>query len=63
MNSKKDSDAIQVEHLRNIRGHDTLLRGFQHAIRQGRFSQTYLFAGPEDVGKRTVACGLGRAVL
>jgi DNA polymerase-3 subunit delta' len=46
-----------------IRGHDTLVRAFEHVVRRGRLAHAYLFVGPSGIGKRLFAQELARALL
>ena len=46
-----------------IRGHDNLVKAFNHAWKRGRLAHAYLFTGPEGVGKRLFAVELAKAVL
>lgn len=43
-------------------GHEFAVRQLQGAIRQDRVAHAYLFTGPEQVGKRTLAMDLARAL-
>ena len=47
----------------NIEGHDQLVERFRHALAQGRLASTFLFVGPEGIGKRSFALGLAQALL
>lgn len=46
-----------------IIGHDDLVTCFRHATQQGRLGSSFLFAGPEGVGKRTFALRLAQSLL
>ncbi|HEX4132740.1 MAG TPA: AAA family ATPase [Pirellulales bacterium] len=46
-----------------IEGHDEVVELFRRAIARGRLASTYLFVGPEGVGKRTFARRLAQALL
>jgi DNA polymerase-3 subunit delta' len=46
-----------------IRGHDSAIRFFATASKQGRIGHAYLFVGPDGVGKRTFARELAKALL
>lgn len=46
-----------------IEGHDDLVEQFRTRLRLGRFASTFLFVGPEGVGKRTFALKLAQALL
>ena len=45
----------------NIAGHSQAIEFLQRALEQARLSHAYLFAGPPQVGKRTLAAELARA--
>ncbi len=47
----------------NIHGHDTIVEHFRRAMARGRLASSFLFAGPEGVGKRTFASKLAQAFL
>jgi DNA polymerase-3 subunit delta' len=49
--------------LRAVLGHDRIKGVLARALRQGRFPNSLLFAGPEGVGKRTLALAAARALL
>ena len=46
-----------------IRGHDTVRQRFEHAIATKRLGQSYLFVGPEGVGKKRFANELAKSLL
>ncbi len=46
-----------------IEGHDPIVEQFRLAIRRGRLASSFLFVGPEGVGKRTFALRLAQALL
>ena len=46
-----------------IYGHDSLVEQFRRAIGRGRLATSFLFAGPEGVGKRTFALKLAQALF
>jgi DNA polymerase-3 subunit delta' len=46
-----------------IQGHDEVVEQFRRTIAASRLASTYLFIGPEGVGKRTFAIGLAQALL
>ena len=46
-----------------IHGHDAIVERFRTALRCGRVASTYLFVGPEGIGKRTFAERLAQAIL
>lgn len=48
---------------KRLRGHDALVRAFQHVIRRGRLAHAYLFAGPPGVGKKLFATELAKTLL
>lgn len=49
--------------LKEIVGHKQVVRTLTNAISHGRMTHAYLFAGPEGVGKETVALSFARALL
>jgi DNA polymerase-3 subunit delta' len=46
-----------------IEGHDEIARRLSIAVARGRLSGSYLFVGPDGVGKRSFALALSRAIL
>jgi DNA polymerase III subunit delta' len=46
-----------------IEGHDRIVARFRTAIERGRLASTFLFVGPEGVGKRSFALALAKALL
>src|SRR5690349_6422380 len=50
-----------VRHSR--RGHDPRVEQFRQSLAAGRLATTYLFVGPEGVGKRAFALQLAKALL
>jgi DNA polymerase-3 subunit delta' len=46
-----------------VRGHESLVEGFQRAVQRGRLAHAYLFTGPPGVGKHLVATELAKALL
>lgn len=46
-----------------IRGHDAVVEQFRRSLQQGRLATTFLFVGPEGVGKRTFAKQLAKSML
>jgi DNA polymerase III subunit delta' len=48
---------------RGIFGHDHVLERFRRTLRSGRLASTYLFVGPEGIGKRRFALELAKALL
>jgi DNA polymerase-3 subunit delta' len=49
--------------LNGLLGHDEIADQFRHALAQGRLAHTFLFVGPEGIGKRSFALALARALL
>jgi DNA polymerase III subunit delta' len=47
----------------NIDGHDDVVEQFRRAIARGRLASSFLFAGPEGIGKRSFALKLAQAML
>lgn len=47
----------------SIRGHGEIVNWFRRAIRRGRLSQGYVFAGPEGIGKRLFARTLAQCLF
>jgi DNA polymerase-3 subunit delta' len=48
---------------RNILGHDRVLEQFGRAISRGRLASTFLFVGPEGIGKKAFALQLAQVLL
>ena len=46
-----------------IHGHDEVIERFRQSLQQGRLASSYLFLGPEGVGKRTFAIRLAQALF
>lgn len=46
-----------------VRGHDAVLERFRQSLACGRLASTYLFVGPEGIGKRTFAEALTKVLL
>src|SRR5262245_14664263 len=46
-----------------IEGHDDKVEQFRRALSRGRLASTYLFVGPEGIGKRTFALKLAQSLL
>jgi DNA polymerase-3 subunit delta' len=46
-----------------IEGHDDVVARFRTAIERNRLASTFLFVGPEGIGKRTFALKLAQALL
>lgn len=46
-----------------IVGHEEILNRFDTTLNRGRLASTYLFVGPEGVGKRTTAIALAKSLL
>ncbi len=47
----------------NIHGHDDVVERFRQNLRRGRLAGSYLFLGPEGIGKRTFALKLAEALF
>ena len=47
----------------SIQGHDPIVQQFRETLAAGRLATTYLFVGPEGVGKRTFALKLAQSLL
>jgi DNA polymerase-3 subunit delta' len=48
---------------RGIAGHDEVVERFRRILRAGRLASTYLFVGPEGIGKRRFALELAKTLL
>jgi DNA polymerase-3 subunit delta' len=48
---------------RGIYGHDAVVERFRRTLESGRLASTYLFVGPEGIGKRRFALELAHALL
>lgn len=46
-----------------IEGHDAVVERFRRTLAQGRLASSYLFVGPEGIGKRTFALKLAESLL
>lgn len=46
-----------------IVGHDRLVEQFQRSLEMGRLATTFLFVGPDGIGKRTFAIQLAQSML
>lgn len=46
-----------------VEGHDEAVERFRQSLRAGRLASTYLFVGPEGIGKRRFALKLAQALL
>ena len=46
-----------------IAGHDEIVDRMRRALRKGRLASSFLFVGPEGVGKRTFAAAFAKALL
>jgi DNA polymerase-3 subunit delta' len=46
-----------------IQGHDAVVELFRRALERGRLASSFLFAGPEGIGKRTFALKFAQALL
>src|SRR5262249_49963034 len=44
-------------------GHDEIAERFRRALAEGRLAHTFLFVGPEGIGKRSFALALAQALL
>lgn len=49
--------------LSQIEGHDPIRERFRRSLEAGRLASTFLFVGPEGIGKRSFALGLSQALL
>ena len=47
----------------SIQGHDAVVEQFRQSLAAGRLATTYLFVGPEGIGKRAFALQLAKALL
>jgi DNA polymerase-3 subunit delta' len=47
----------------DIRGHDQIAERFRRTLARGRLASTYLFVGPDGVGKRTFALRLAQSLM
>lgn len=47
----------------SLEGHDDVVAKFRNALAQGRLASTFLFVGPEGIGKRTFAMRLAQSLL
>jgi DNA polymerase-3 subunit delta' len=48
---------------RGILGHDAIVDRFRRTMRRGRLASTYLFVGPQGIGKKRFSLELAKAVL
>ncbi len=46
-----------------VLGHRDMVERFRASARRGRLASTYLFVGPEGIGKRTFALQLAKSLL
>jgi DNA polymerase III subunit delta' len=46
-----------------LEGHDDVVAKFRRALEQGRLASTFLFVGPEGIGKRAFALQLAQSLL
>lgn len=46
-----------------VRGHEAVVKAFEHVVARGRLAHGYLLVGPQGVGKRLFAQELGKALL
>ncbi|MEC9094026.1 MAG: AAA family ATPase, partial [Planctomycetota bacterium] len=49
--------------MKKIIGHQDIARRFENSIRQNRLASTFLFVGPEGVGKKTFALEFAKSLL
>ena len=49
--------------LSQIRGHESARERFRKSLEAGRLASTFLFVGPQGIGKRGFALGLAQALL
>lgn len=49
--------------LSTIQGHEEVTQHFAASLQRNRLASTYLFVGPESVGKRTLALALAKSLL
>ncbi len=47
----------------SLEGHDEVVAKFRRALEQGRLASTFLFVGPEGIGKRAFALRLAQSLL
>src|SRR5262245_51424166 len=47
----------------SLRGHDRIVSQFRQALARGRLASTFLFVGPQGIGKRTFALTLAQGLL
>jgi DNA polymerase-3 subunit delta' len=47
----------------DIKGHDEIAERFRRCVRRGRLASTFLFVGPNGIGKRTFALEMAKALL
>jgi DNA polymerase III subunit delta' len=47
----------------SILGHDDVVEQFRRSLASGRLASTYLFLGPEGIGKRSLAVRLAKALM
>lgn len=57
------TNAISPIDMRSVIGHEQVLAKFQRTIARGRLASTYLFVGPEGIGKRRTAFQLAKRLL
>jgi DNA polymerase-3 subunit delta' len=50
-------------HLNELMGHDEIADRFRCALAEGRLAHTFLFVGPDGIGKRSFAVALAQALL
>jgi len=49
--------------LDSIQGHDAVTTRFRRSLEANRLASTFLFVGPEGIGKRSFALALAQALL
>ena len=57
------TNMISPTNLETVIGHEEVLAKFQRTIARGRLASTYLFVGPEGIGKRQTAWQLAKRLL
>jgi len=50
-------------HLNELMGHDEIAERFRRALAEERLAHTFLFVGPEGIGKRSFALALAQSLL
>ena len=59
----RDRQVVTPEHGWPVWGHDTAIEGLKDAIARDRVRHAYLFAGPDGVGKTTLALAFASALV